>query len=94
MDYEDDDYFSYMNSVITWVNELCGRFNNSPASMGGNVFNKFLNVPDFSGVPALFPHFPLTNSERNDLEIPPVHMGHLEILELVSGLHGYCINAA
>lgn len=76
MEYEDDEDFSYMNSVINgWVNESCGSFNSSPASMGGNGFNKFLNVPDVSGVPPLFPRFSLTNSERNDLQIPPVSNG-------------------
>jgi len=65
MDYEDDEDFSYMNSVINGCS-----FNSGPASMEGNGFNKFLNVPDFSGVPPLFPRFSVTN-----LQIPPVSNG-------------------
>jgi len=75
MDYEEDEEFSYMNSVNGRVKESCGSFSNKLASMEANGFNKFLNVPDFSGVPSLFPRLSLTNSERNDLQIPPVSYG-------------------
>jgi len=78
MDYEDDGDFSYMNSVISgWVKESCGSFNNRLASMGENRFKEFLNVPEYSGVSQFFPCFSLTNSEKNDLQIPPVSYGTL-----------------
>jgi len=67
-----------MNFVISgWVKESCDSFNNTLVSMGVNHFNKFLNVPEYSGIPQLFPYFSLTNSKRHDLKIPLMSYGTL-----------------
>lgn len=65
MEYEEDEDFSY-----GCVKEPCCGFSNRTASMDAHGFNKVLNVPDFIGGPPLFSRLSLTNSERNDLQIP------------------------